>query len=158
MTPLMLERMWPIGVALFATALFGIITHKCEFVALQTRTIPAATMTFGIVVAGFVAAQRNMLLTMTGSRVLRFVLKTNYYKHIINYLMDCIWAGLLVVLISLAGFLLKEGSPLWPVWTSALGGSVVLVVGLVCRNELLITLVVREFLKDQKKKHERTTD
>ena len=75
--------------------------------------LPAATMTFGVVVSGFVATQRNMLLTMSGAEVLRFAVERGYHNDVISYLMDCIRAGLLIIAISLSGFFFGDNSLLW---------------------------------------------
>ena len=111
--------------------------------------LPAATMTFGVVVSGFVATQRNMLLTMSGAEVLRFAVRTGYHQDVIRYLMDGIRAGLLVTVISLLGFFVPEKSRLWDVWLPSLAATVVLVICLLIRNEVLVTRMVSRFLEEQ---------
>ena len=110
--------------------------------------LPAATMTFGVVVSGFVATQRNMLLTMSGAEVLRFAVRTGYHQDVLNYLMDGIRAGLLVTVVSLSGFFVSQSSRWWEVWLPGLAGTVVLVVCLLIRNEILVTRMVRHFLEE----------
>ena len=110
--------------------------------------LPAATMTFGIVVSGFVATQRNMLLTMSGAEVLRFAVRTGYHHDVINYLMDCIRAGLLVTIISLSGFFLGKNNLLWAMWLPGLAGAIALVICLIFRNEILVTRMVRHFIEE----------
>ena len=111
--------------------------------------LPATTMTFGVVVSGFVATQRNMLLTMSGADVLRFAVRTGYHQDVINYLMDGIRAGLLVTVVSLLGFFVPEKSRLWDVWLPSLTATVVLVICLLIRNEGLVTRMVSRFLEEQ---------
>ena len=106
-------------------------------------------MTFGIVVSGFVATQRNMLLSMNGAQVLRFAARTGFYQDVLAYLMDCIQAGLIVTAVSLAGVFLHDYSHLSVAWLPLLAGGITLVVCLVFRNERLMGRIVHRFLEEQ---------
>ena len=105
-------------------------------------------MTFGVVVSGFVATQRNMLLTMSGAEVLRFAVRTGYHEDVINYLMDCIRAGMLITTVSLSGLFIPKNSLLWGIWLPSLAGAIVLVVCLLIRNEILVSRIVRHYLEE----------
>ena len=148
MTPRRQQRIWPFAVAVIVGALAAYVVVLCEIGSFPF-TIPAATMTFGIVVSGFVATQRNMLLTMSGAEVLRFAVRTGLHKDVLSYLMDCIGAGLFVTGLSLVGFFLSENDLLWAIWVAILTGSIALVICLIIRNEILVALIVRRFLEEQ---------
>ena len=145
------EKTWPPLLAVVAASVAAVVLTVLLNIKPLPLALPAATMTFGIVVAGFAATQRNMLLTMSGSEVLRFARTTGYYEDIISYLTNGIHAGLLVTLISLCGFFLGENCALWTAWLSVLTGGVALVLGLTARNEMLSNRLVRRFLEEQPK-------
>ena len=147
MTPSQIARIWPLPLALFVALVAWFFANSLDMQK-PPFAVPGATMTLGIVVSGFVAAQRNMLLPMVGSRVLRFAVRTGYYKDIVTYLMDCILAGLLLTGFSLAAFFLGDCSLLWQIWFTGLGGLVALVVFLIVRNEILMGRVIRQYLAD----------
>ena len=88
MTPALLQRTWPIAMAILGIAAAALVVATCNLGPLPV-SVPAASMTFGIVVSGFVATQRNMLLTMSGAEVLQFAVRTGYHKEVIRYLMGC---------------------------------------------------------------------
>ena len=148
MTSAKWERVWPLLPAVLA-GLVAFVVAKLLGPASYPLPLPAATMTFGIVVAGFAATQRNMLLTMSGSEVLRFVQTTGYYQDVVNYLMDGVKAGLVVSSVSVCGFFLEQNGLLSAVWLAAMAGSVVLVLGVTARNEMLTSRLVRRFLSEQ---------
>ena len=112
--------------------------------------VPAATMTFGVVVAGFTATQRNMLLTMGGSRILRFASTTGYDRHTIDYFDQSIRAGILVVVVSIiAIFLIHYAKPMWT-WLPVLCGAIALAGSTIYRNECVMKQVVLRFLAEQR--------
>ena len=148
MTPALLQRIWPFVAAIVVTAGVTFVVVQCRNEPFPIA-VPAATMTFGIVVSGFVATQRNMLLTMSGAAVLRFAARTGYYQAVLAYLMDCIRAGLLVTVISLAGFLLGKNDLLWAIWLPLLAGSITLVICSIVRSEMLVARMVRRFIEEQ---------
>ena len=130
------ERYGPISVAVIAgvaAAAFDAVAELEPF----SRYVSAGTMTLGLVVVGFTATQRNMLLGMGGSKVLRFAANTGYYKDIISYLAHCIFAGLSVTVLSLVGLFIDTCSLEWTSWLALWVGSIVLVIGILIRNEML---------------------
>ena len=141
------ERYYPFAVAVIiaistASVVFWVYTPQVS------KALPAGTMTFGVVVAGFSATQRNMLLAMRGASVLRFMLRTGYHHDVLEYLMHCVYAALAVSLISLVGFFLGDCELAWKIWLIAIACFVTLVLALVLRNEILMFRIVKHFLED----------
>ena len=143
-----LERRLPFWVAAIAFLATGAIAYFCEIKPLPTA-FSAGMMTFGIVVAGFAATQRNMLLDMRGSSVLEFAVKTGFHNDVLQYLMHCVYAGLFVSAVSVIGFFINGNPLLWWGWFAILVGSVVLVIALILRNEVLMGRIVKRFMEDQ---------
>ena len=113
-----------------------------------SRFISVGTMTLGVVVAGFTATQRNMLLSMGGTKVLRFAATTGYYKDVRDYLAQCIHAALFVVVVSAAGIFISENSWAWFLWLAFWVGSLVLVLVFMIRNEVLMSRIFTHFIKE----------
>lgn len=149
MSPLQVERYWPFAVGFAVGGGAGWAIFSCETEPPPT-TIPVASMTFGIIVAGFTATQRNMLLTMSGSRVLRFLTTTRYYNDVILYFMQCIYAGLFLTLLSVGGLFLGDNELFWSLWLSGLVFAITSVLGLVLRNEIVAVRLVKRFIEEQK--------
>ena len=89
------------------------------------------------------------MLTMGGASVLRYAVRTGFYKDVLAYLAECIGAGLVVTGISITGFFLGKSVLGWSIWLSFLGGAVSLVVCLMIRNERLMFRIIQRFLEDQ---------
>ena len=147
------ERRIPVVVAIIAGVASAVAAYFCDIDALP-KSLAAGTMTFGIVVAGFAATQRNMLLGMGGSKVLRFAVRTGFHHDILAYLMHCVYVGLAVALVSVIGFFLNEDTSfgpfsLWESWLVVLVGLIVWVLALMCRNELVILRVIKHFMEEQ---------
>ena len=143
-----MERLLPLLAGLLAGIGTGILVFVCGIKPLPPA-LAAGTMTFGIVVAGFAATQRNMLLGMRGSDVMRFAVRTGYHYNVLNYLMHCVYAGLFVSAVSVAGFFLGSSVMLWSGWLALLTGGIVLVLALMLRNEILIRRVIVHFLEEK---------
>ena len=94
----------------------------------NSKNMASSAMALGLIVAGFTETQRNMLLSMSGSKVLRFAAKTGYYKNILNYLAECVYAGLFVTFISLIGFFLADHIFLQSIWSAFWFGSILLMI------------------------------
>ena len=157
MTPLRRQRMWPVALA----ACLGGITLYITFVlniCCLSASLPISAMTLGIVVTGFIATQRNMLLTMSRAEVLRFAVRTKYDGDIMDYFNDGIRAGLLVTAVSVVGLFLHSGSIVYQVWLACFVFSVSLVVGLIIRNERLVSLLVLRYLRDTHGSRSETDD
>lgn len=141
------ERLLPLLTGLMASIGAGIVVFACGIEPLP-ESLAAGTMTFGVVVAGFAATQRSMLLGMRGSNVLRFALRTGFHHDVLDYLMHCVYAGLFVSAASVAGFFLGDNAMLWSWWLAVLTGGIVLVLALMLRNEILMRRIVSRFLED----------
>lgn len=147
------ERRIPGLIALLAFGVSLVVVWRCDIDALP-KPLAAGTMTFGIVVAGFAATQRNMLLGMVGSKVLRFAVRTGFHHDVLAYLMHCVYAGLAVAVASVIGFFLDDETSfgpfsLWEVWLVILVGLIVWVLGLMFRNELMMRRIVERFVEEQ---------
>lgn len=147
MTPAMMQRAWPFGLAIIAAGVAAFVAAECLVEPLPVA-LPAGTMTFGVVVSGFVATQRNMLLTMSGAEVLRFAVRAGFYRDVMAYFADGIRAGLFVTTVSLTGFFIGTNNTLWVVWLSIQAGGVTLVVCLIARNEILVRRMVSRYLEE----------
>ena len=142
------ERLLPFLSATIVAAGAAIVVFNYGAGAVP-KSLPAGTLTFGIVVAGFAATQRNMLLGMRGSTVLRMALRSGYHHDVLAYLMHCVYAGLFVSAMSVVGFFLGGNGLLWHLWLIVLTFATVLVLGLVLRNEILMVRIVKRFMEDQ---------
>ena len=142
------QRIWPLFLASAVTVGAGVAVALCRTNP-PPIAMPAATLTFGIVVSGFVATQRNMFLTMSGAQVLRFAVRSKYHLDVLAYLRDCIRGGLLVTTISPVGFFLGKNEVLWWIWLPLMAGALTLAVCLVVRNEVLMNQVAALFLEEQ---------
>ncbi len=144
------ERLFPILAGIGAAAVAAVVAFVCEIGPLP-KPLAAGTMTLGIVVAGFTATQRNMLLGMSGSTVLQFAARTGYYRDVLDYLMHSVYAGIAVSLVSLIGFFLGNSVLVWSIWLVAITGLIALILALILRNEILMVRMVKRFVEEQKR-------
>lgn len=143
-----IERRLPFVIAILMAGVATVVVSSYEIGSLP-KSLPAGTMTFGIVVAGFAATQRNMLLGMRGSTVLRFALRTGFHNDVLTYLMHCVYAGLVVSVVSVAGFFLNDHTLLaWKIWLVAIVFCISLVLVVIARNEILMARIVQRFMED----------
>ena len=142
------ERLLPLLIALILGVATGVIAYIYEIQPFP-KALSAGTMTFGVVVAGFAATQRNMLLGMKGSSVLKFAVRTGFHDSVLAYLMHCVYAGLVVSVVSVVGFFINSNPLYWSVWFALLIGSIALVIALILRNEILMVRIVKRFMEDQ---------
>lgn len=142
------ERLLPLLIALILGVATGAIAYIYEIQPFP-KALSAGTMTFGVVVAGFAATQRNMLLGMRGSSVLKFAVRTGFHDSVLAYLMHCVYAGLAVSVVSVVGFFINSNPLYWSVWFALLIGSIALVIALILRNEILMVRIVKRFMEDQ---------
>ena len=142
------EKLLPLLIALILGVATGIVAYIYEIQPFP-KALSAGTMTFGVVVAGFAATQRNMLLGMRGSSVLKFAVRTGFHDSVLAYLMHCVYAGLAVSVVSVVGFFINSNPLYWSVWFALLIGSIALVIALILRNEILMVRIVKRFMEDQ---------
>ncbi len=141
------ERLWPLVVAVVAGGLAGMYLDHIP----SPEHMATATMALGLIVAGFTETQRNMLLSMSGSKVLRFAATSGYYKDILNYLADCVCAGLFATLVSLIGIFLGDHDMWQSVWSAFWIGSILLMILVLVRNQWLMHRVFTRFMEEQRK-------
>ncbi len=111
--------------------------------------IPLSTLSFGMIVTGFAGTQRNMLLGMNGSEILRYLATSKYYKDVMTYLMQSVYSGIWVSLVSVLGMFVEMNGLFEEVWFAVLAGSISLVICVVFRNERVMANIIRQFLKSQ---------
>lgn len=145
--PARIERYFPFFIAAIVGISVGIFTFGFGRVP-DSKALPAVTMTFGIVVAGFTATQRNMLLGMRGASVLRFLSKTGYYIDVLDYLMQCVYSALLISALSVVGFFLGCDTLLWNAWIVVMTFAVTLVLAMIWRNEMLMSRIIKRFMEN----------
>ena len=144
------KHYFPYVAALVAVVAGGLLAAKNTLAF--PKSLAVGTMTLGFVVAGLTATQRNMLLGMGGTDVLKFAAKTGYYKDILNYLKRCLYAGLIIVFVSLLRLFLSESNSFLALWLGIWTGSIVLVLALIAQNECLMFRIVKRFMEEQKDK------
>ena len=112
------------------------------------------TLTFGMVIAGFAATQRNMLLGMIGSEVMKFAVDRGFHNDILSYLMDSVYAGIVMSGFSIIGILIFDCSLLWEIWIIGATFLIVLILAFMIRNEMMMARILTRFLEEQNpKKH-----
>ena len=146
---LKLERRLPYFLGFFSGIVAAVVVCLFQQPELP-RAVPAATMTAGIVVSSFTATQRNMLLGMNASIVLRRLAASNYHFHVMDYLKQTIWFGMATTTVSLIGLFIDGNSYLASIWLVALVFTVVAIIVSTIRNEHMIFLIVKKFLNEQK--------
>lgn len=129
---------------------FGIILILAYLMELETMMVPilASSMTFGIVLAGFSATQRNMLFTMRNSQVIKRLKKIDHMETVLKYLSRTSYVGIIIVLLSFLGFFVSEYSDLARVWIAFLGGSIFGSIAYLVRNERVMELVLKRFMEE----------
>ncbi|WP_428097982.1 hypothetical protein [Candidatus Rariloculus sp.] len=142
----------PYAIAAIAAIAAGVCAQK---IPVFPEGLAAATMTFGVVVAGFTATQRTMLLTMTGKKVMQFMASAGYHDDVLMYLRQCIWAGLLFVATSALRFFISDviwqHFWIWRLWLAIWTGLLALVLVYIVRNERLMFLIVKRFIEESSK-------
>ena len=99
--------------------------------------------------AVFTATQRNMLLAMGGSRVLRFLVREGFHDVIRARLSWIIYVALFVTFISVPGIFLDKCSWLWVAWLFFWTSAVVLVLAMMIENERLMSRVLARFIEER---------
>lgn len=120
------------------------------FVELESVMVPilASAMTFGIVLAGFSATQRNMLFTMRNSQVIKRLKKIDHMETVLRYLSRTSYIGITIVLFSFVGFFITEYTDVARVSIALLGGLVFGSIGYLVRNERVMELVLKRFMEE----------
>ena len=143
------EKSLPFIVAAVPAACAGAVFFCVIDVPPGASGLSISGMTFGVVVAGFAATQRNMLIGMGQSRILRQLAVSNYYQDVVSYLTLGVYAGLGTTVVSVFGFFVEGDTVAVSAWVVALVFMVSLVVALIARNEILSSRIVAHFMKEQ---------
>ena len=140
------ERFGPAGAAIaVAGGTFAVTDHVEQFRGLSAW----GAMTFGFVTAGFAGAQRNTLISNPRSNVIRRAVRTGIYRRMLGYFNQSVYAGLCLVLISVALFVTNSDSDWWK-WLFAVStGMIVWVTALAWRNEMITSRVIQQYLEDR---------
>lgn len=143
-----LEKRGPI-----ISSIIGCIATLGAMWILDMTEVPAALIataaTFGIVLAGFSATQRNMLFPMRGSRVIRRAIKINQMDRVLSYLSQDTYTGIALTLYSFTGFFVGDNLIVVRVWTVLLGGLVLFALAGLTRNEIVMALIMKRFLEER---------
>ena len=147
-----IERWHPCVLAVLSAAIAAAFANRVPHFPVA---VAAGTMTLGVVVAGFTATQRNMLLSMGGSRIMRFAVKSGRYEDVLAYLKHCIWWGLTATAVSIARFFVDEcvlakHDWAWTLWLAACIGVLVGVLASIVRNERLMFIVIGQFIRESR--------
>lgn len=141
------ERFGPAVLGGVASIIGFAVLYLMEF-CFAPKALPAAALTFGVVVAGFSATQRNMLLGMGGSRVIRFLVDNKLQGRALAYLMECVCAGLTTTVAAAVGFFLGTPGIHHTIWLAIIVGLVVWVVGSIARNELAMRVISKRYIEE----------
>lgn len=151
MTPRAWERYKP---HITALAVGGVALAFGTSIPRFPGAIATAGLTFGIVVAGFTATQRTMLFGISArqSLIMQYLIKTERYDDILSFLKQGILSGLVMCVVSVAFFflncLLQETALAWMIWIGVWSGSMTFVLICLLRNEQLMFIIVRQFMRD----------
>lgn len=115
----------------------------------SVETVSVGTMTLGVIVAGFTATQRNMIVGMAGAKVIQFIMETEHYQDFLTYLSQCLYGALFVSAISVPGMFLDQCSLAWSIWVSIWAGSVITVLAMMLRNEIVMSQISRHYLQEK---------
>lgn len=120
---------------------------------LGLTTVPspllATAATFGVVLAGLSAIQRNMLFPIRSSRVIRRAIEINQMDRILSYLSKSSYIGVVISLYSFVGFFVGDNLIVVRVWTAVLGGLVLFALACLTRNEVVMSLILKRFLEER---------
>ena len=143
-----IERNCPILLAIFAGVAIALL--ETDPIGVFSKSVAVGMMTLGIIVAGFAATQRNVLLGLSGSTVLRFIADTGYYHDVLDYFAHCQYVALLMVGISGTRLFIESFSMLgWQLWVGSWMTIFVLMLALMVRNEILMYRIVKRFIENQ---------
>ena len=148
-TPAILRRYYPVGGAVLLSIGAFVMTQWFHLTFIS-NALSASTLTFGIVVSGFAATQRNMLLSLADSEVLSYAAETGHDQDILDYLKDAIYAGLGITMASVIGFCVQDYKLLCDIWTGVLVFFIVLIILVLHRNERLMRLIMNRFMSEQR--------
>ena len=143
----LLEKRGPVASAVLGAAIVLALTYLVELDGIRVPLF-ASSMTFGVVLAGFSATQRNMMFTMRNSRVIVRAKQINQLEPILKYLSRTTHVGILLTLFSFVGFFVGDHSELVRIWMVGIGALVFFSIALLTRSELVMALLLRRFMEE----------
>ena len=148
MNSLRVETHFPCAVSLGTVGVASICVRHLPCVP---EPLATATITLGVVVAGFTATQRNMLVGMKGLPLFNTIAKTGHDADLTLYLKQCLWSCIALILVSGTRFFLEDLPPvLTPIWTIVWFGTFAFVIASTCRNERFMFRIIGKFLSGHK--------
>lgn len=108
----------------------------------------ATAATFGVVLAGFSATQRNTLFPIRSSRVIRRAIQINQMDRILSYLSKGSYVGIVITLYSFTGFFIGEHFLVVRAWIAVLIALVFFALACLARNEMVMSLIMKRYMEE----------
>ena len=119
---------------------------------LGLTTVPspllATAATFGVVLAGLSAIQRNVLFPIRSSRVIRRAIEINQMDRILSYLSKSSYIGVVISLYSFVGFFIGDHFFVVRVWMAVLVALVFFALACLARNEAVMSLIMKRYMEE----------
>lgn len=119
---------------------------------LGLTTVPspllATAATFGVVLAGLSAIQRNVLFPIRSSRVIRRAIEINQMDRILSYLSKSSYIGVVISLYSFVGFFIGDHFFFVRVWMAVLVALVFFALACLARNEAVMSLIMKRYMEE----------
>ena len=148
MNSLSVETHFPSAVSLGTVGIASICVRNLPSVP---EPLATATLTLGVVVAGFTATQRNMLVGMKGLPLCRTIARTGHDADLTLYLKQCLWSCVALILVSGTRFFLDDLPCVFtPIWTIVWFGTFAFVITSTCRNERFMFRIIGNFLSSHR--------
>lgn len=135
------------------SAIVGAVSTLVVTWLIGVTTVPAPLIataaTFGVVLAGFSATQRNMLFPIRSSRVIRRAIEINQMDRILSYLSRSSYVGIVITLYSFIGFFIGEHFLVVRAWMAVLIALVLFALACLARNEAVMSLIVKRYMEER---------
>lgn len=106
------ERWYPLVISTITGILIYILSSKYRIdIEKITSDLFPNTINLGGIVIGFLAAAKSILFSIENSYIVQQFKKANIYKKLINYFMDAINLGFILVIASIIGSLINFENP-----------------------------------------------
>lgn len=108
-----IERWLPLTVATAVGIIAFSVSYRTKLDINEiTEKLFPNTINLGGIVIGFLAAAKSILFSIEEGFIMRQIRKAEVYKKLINYFMDAINLGFLLVIFSIVGTLINFENPL----------------------------------------------
>ena len=145
--PPQLIKYGPFFIGLVAGIAAAAFLRNCRVEPLEG--LPIIGTTLGVIISGFAATQRSMLLTLGGTRILRHLVRTEYHNDVLTYMMQCIYAGIVVSVVSVFGMFVEPRSTAWSLWVGCFVGALATTFIILVRNEMMTVRVIKRLLEER---------